>query len=138
MSHARRAKTRLRITHEAAKTEAGYVLREIDKLKLGIAPEKAAEEASTEKSLLHPLLQASAGDSKAPATPTEIVSAAEASSRAGDGGRTRDPRLGKPFSPTSSAFRPVQRVPSRRSSVGLAEASSDETERKGTWTSPEC
>jgi integrase len=68
-----------------------YVLREIDKLKLGIAP-KGAEER-----LLHPLLQASTGDSKASAEPTEIASTAEAFRRAGDGGRTRDPRLGKPM-----------------------------------------
>ena len=35
-------------------------------------------------------------DSKAPASPTELVGAA-GTSRAGDGGRTRDPRLGKPM-----------------------------------------
>lgn len=73
-----------------------YVLREIDKLKLGIAPE-AAEEVPAEESLLHPLLQARGEDSKASAASPEIVSATEALQRAGDGGRTRDPRLGKPM-----------------------------------------
>jgi len=148
VSHARRAKTRLRITHEAAKTEAGYVLREIDKLKLGIAPEKAAEEASTEKSLLHPLLQASAGDSKAPATPTEIVSAAEASSRAGDGGRTRDPRLGNRrqlhpprlhTSKPSQPFRVLRHIPTRRDAVdtgGRGAAGPPRDPGRASWVCP--
>jgi len=56
-----------------------YVLREIDKLKLSIAP-KAAEEVPAEGNLLHALLQESGEDSKAPAAPAEIASAAEASS----------------------------------------------------------
>ena len=103
-----------------------YVLREIDKLKLGIAP-KAAEEAPIDESLLHPLLQASGEDSKAPVAPTEIASAAGAFQRAGDGGRTRDPRLGNrarassrvtprvPFSTLPSGFRVVRsRRPARR------------------------
>lgn len=38
--------------------------------------------------------------------------------------------------PPSSAFRPVQRVPSSRSSVGLAEAITDETEQKGSVDEP--
>ena len=70
-----------------------YVLREIDKLKLGIAP----EEAAGRDFLASPLASPDAGDSKAPAAPTEIASATRAFQRAGDGGRTRDPRLGKPM-----------------------------------------
>jgi excisionase family DNA binding protein len=98
-----------------------YVLREIDKLKLGIAPE-SAEAAPSEESLLHPLLQASGEDSKTPAASPEIASAAEALSRAGDGGRTRDPRLGKRSSGDSSDPTGSHAVRSTRSSWGLSTA----------------
>ena len=64
-----------------------FALREIEKLRLRPATRRVADKPVDE----------SAGDSKAPTASPEIVSAAEALERAGDGGRTRDPRLGKPM-----------------------------------------
>jgi excisionase family DNA binding protein len=102
-----------------------YLLREIDKPKLGIAPE-AAEEAPIDERLLHPLLQTSGEDSKTPTASPEIVNAAGALERAGDGGRTRDPRLGKGIGGDSDASTGSDRLRPGRHSVGLATARADD------------
>jgi len=89
LGHADVTMTTGRYGHFAPDHEA----RQFAKLQLGIpAPEPVSGE-----SLLHPLLHSDAGHSKASTASPEIVSAAEALQRAGDGGRTRDPRLGKPM-----------------------------------------
>ena len=44
-----------------------------------------------------PVLLAAGGDTEAPTASPEILNAVGALERAGDGGRTRDPRLGKPM-----------------------------------------
>jgi excisionase family DNA binding protein len=98
-----------------------YLLREIDKPKLGIAPE-AAEEAPIDERLLHPLLQTSGEDSKTPTASPEIVNAAGALERAGDGGRTRDPRLGKRISGDSAASTRSHAVARGSTIGGLARA----------------
>ena len=124
-----------------------YVLREIDKLKLGIAPE-ATEEATAEENLLHPLLQATGEDSKAPAGSPEIVSTAEALQRAGDGGRTRDPRLGNRrqlhpprlhTSKPSQPFRVLRHIPTRRDAVdtgGRGAAGPPRDPGRASWVCP--
>ena len=65
-----------------------HKLRQLAKLQLGVTPTQ---------SVVDERVDGPSGDSKAPVGSPEIVSAAGAFQRAGDGGRTRDPRLGKPM-----------------------------------------
>ena len=113
--------------------------RQLAKLKLGVTPTQ---------SVVDERVDGASGDSKAPAASPEIVSTAEALQRAGDGGRTRDPRLGNRrqlhpprlhTSKPSQPFRVLRHIPTRRDAVdtgGRGAAGPPRDPGRASWVCP--